>query len=67
MVVGGLGSSGDTLTSVEAYSPQKRYWKPLPDVPMSVRFFATAAVGDDIFVSGQTDSNWNTQEYLIHM
>lgn len=52
VVVGGRGSSGVLLTSVEAYSPVKSCWKELPDIPASVQHCAVAAVDDDIFVSG---------------
>jgi len=52
VVVGGRGSSGDILTSMEAYSPLKRCWKPLPDIPVSVQYCSVTAVDNDIFVSG---------------
>jgi len=52
VVVGGRGSSGNILTSLESYSPLKRCWKELPDIPVSVQYCSVAAVDDDIFVSG---------------
>jgi len=52
VVVGGRGSLGDILTSVEVYSPVKRCWKELPDIPASVQHCSVAAVDNDIFVSG---------------
>lgn len=52
VVVGGRGSSGDVLTSMEVYSPLKRCWKELPDIPSPVQHCAVAVVGNDIFVSG---------------
>jgi len=52
VVIGGRGSSGDILTSMEVYSPLKRCWKGLPDIPVSVQYCSVAAVGNDIFVSG---------------
>lgn len=52
VVVGGRGSSGDILTSVEVYSPLKRCWKELPDIPVSLQYCSVAAVDNDIYVSG---------------
>lgn len=52
IVIGGRGSSGDILTSVEAYNPLKRCWKELPDIPMAAQYCSVAAVGDDVFVTG---------------
>ena len=52
VVVGGHGSGGDILTTVEAYSPLKRCWKELPDIPSAVQYCSVTAVDGDIFVSG---------------
>jgi len=52
VVVGGRESSGNILTSVEAYSPLKHCWKELPDIPTSVQYCSVTAVDNDIYVSG---------------
>ena len=52
VVVGGRDSLGEVLTSVEVYSPLKRGWKDLPDIPVPVQHCSVAAVDDDIFVCG---------------
>lgn len=52
VVVGGRDSLGAVLSSVEAYSPLKRCWKELPDLPAPVQYCSVAALDDDIFVCG---------------
>jgi hypothetical protein len=52
VVVGGYGSNGVVLDSVEAYIPSKDCWQSLASVPVAVACCAVASAENDIFISG---------------
>ena len=56
-VIGGKGSEGQILSSVERFDPSIGWWQMLPPVTMPRSASAAAAVGGKVYVAGGFNGN----------
>jgi hypothetical protein len=51
-VIGGLGSDGQTVSTVEIYDPEQRRWSTGPALALAVNHAMSAPVAGTIYVLG---------------
>jgi len=62
-IIGGIGSEGKPLTTVEAYDPERQTWiRDVPQLEEPVAFAAAVTLGDSLYLIGGIDEEGETTD-----